>query len=300
MKLYYFEDPNGNFGDDLNPWLWSRLLPGVLDDSDREIFVGIGTLLNHRLPAQPVKHVFGSGLGYGDAPSQDGKFVFHAVRGYGTAKALNLPPEKVITDAAVLVRATEFPQSPIKRFRTGFMLTGHSISNHDWETTCAELGFHFISCHWDVDRVLFEMSQCEILLTEAMHGAIVADALRIPWLPVNCYGYVLDFKWMDWLSTMSIDYSPTRISPLYSANTTSGVSQNLKNSVKRGLKACGVWSKNWTDPTHRESTPRERERAMNELLLAARNEPFLSADSLIEAHTDRYLDLVERFKSRIG
>lgn len=300
MRLYYFADPNGNFGDDLNPWLWSRLLPGVLNDSDREIFVGIGTLLNHRLPAQPVKHVFGSGMGYGDAPRLDGTYVFHAVRGYGTAKALGLPPEKVITDAAVLVRATDFRTSPVKRFRIGFMLTGHSISNHDWETTCTELGFHYISCHWDVDRVLFEMSQCEMLLTEAMHGAIVADAMRIPWLPVNCYGYVLDFKWMDWLSTMNIDYSPTRIAPLYSTKAGAGAAQRLKNTVKRSLKTCGIWSKNWTAPPHRESTSRERELTMSELLLAVRKEPFLSADSLIEAHTNRYLDLIERFKSRNG
>jgi succinoglycan biosynthesis protein ExoV len=32
MKLFYFKDPAGNFGDDLNLWLWPKVLPGILDE----------------------------------------------------------------------------------------------------------------------------------------------------------------------------------------------------------------------------------------------------------------------------
>jgi hypothetical protein len=37
MKLYYYQDSKGvkNFGDDLNPWLWSKLIPDVLDDDEK-------------------------------------------------------------------------------------------------------------------------------------------------------------------------------------------------------------------------------------------------------------------------
>ena len=45
MKLVYYQDPKGNFGDDLNPWLWERLLPGRLDDDPSELLVGMGTIL---------------------------------------------------------------------------------------------------------------------------------------------------------------------------------------------------------------------------------------------------------------
>lgn len=43
MKLFYYE-PGNNFGDQLNPWLWQKLIPGILDNDETNTFVGIGTL----------------------------------------------------------------------------------------------------------------------------------------------------------------------------------------------------------------------------------------------------------------
>ena len=74
MKLMYYRDERGNFGDDLNPWLWERLLPGFLDDRDDVLLVVIGTILNHAIPAEPVKVVFGSGVGYGNLPILDDRW----------------------------------------------------------------------------------------------------------------------------------------------------------------------------------------------------------------------------------
>jgi succinoglycan biosynthesis protein ExoV len=74
MQLYYFKVHHGNFGDDLNPWLWPQLLPELMQGAGDELLVGIGTLLNHRLPAAPLKHVFGSGHGYGRKPVIDGQW----------------------------------------------------------------------------------------------------------------------------------------------------------------------------------------------------------------------------------
>jgi hypothetical protein len=61
MRLHYYKDPHGNFGDDLNPWLWSKLIPDLLDDDGRTLFVGIGTILRREIPRGPGKVVFGSG-----------------------------------------------------------------------------------------------------------------------------------------------------------------------------------------------------------------------------------------------
>lgn len=43
MKLYYGRVPEGNFGDDLNPYLWTKLFPNPIEQyyDDETLFVGI-------------------------------------------------------------------------------------------------------------------------------------------------------------------------------------------------------------------------------------------------------------------
>src|SRR6266545_5861186 len=103
MKLYFYQDSAGNFGDDLNAWLWPRLIPDLLGSDDGVLLVGIGTLLNNRVPAASMKLVFGSGAGYGAKPRIDGSWKILCVRGPLTADALGLPPELAVTDSAALV-----------------------------------------------------------------------------------------------------------------------------------------------------------------------------------------------------
>ncbi|MEM9807466.1 MAG: polysaccharide pyruvyl transferase family protein, partial [Cyanobacteria bacterium P01_D01_bin.56] len=80
---------------------------------------------------------------------------------------------------------------------------------------CKELGFGYIDPRWTVEQALTVMSQTEVLLTEAMHGAIVADALRIPWIPVITNDSILSFKWQDWCSTIRVEYCPAYIDRLH-------------------------------------------------------------------------------------
>ena len=37
-----------------------------------------------------------------------------------------------------------------------------------------------------------------------MHGAIVADALRVPWIPARLYGHFMEFKWRDWTESIEV------------------------------------------------------------------------------------------------
>ncbi|WP_153110276.1 polysaccharide pyruvyl transferase family protein [Propionivibrio limicola] len=296
MRLYYYKDPDGNFGDDLNPWLWPKLIGNILDDNNEEIFVGIGTLLNQRLPASPIKHIFGSGLGYGTRPTMDSHFIVHAVRGYETAKALDLDPGLVITDAAVLIRAISHPKADRKNFRHGLMPHSDSLRNFDWEDICKDTGIRYISCRWGVERVIQEISQCDVLLAEAMHGAIIADAIRVPWIPISCYGSVLDFKWRDWLSTLDIEYFPRRLPSIYAQDRNIDAYDRFKIHIKRGLKYCGIWSDRWTPPPPKHSSVAEIDRAKEALLSIADGQTFLSDERVLNSHTCRYLDLLENFK----
>lgn len=296
MKLHYFKDPLGNFGDDLNAWLWPRLIPDLLDDDPDALFVGIGTLINHRLPAAPHKHVFGSGYGYGQPPQIDERWHFHAVRGPDTARALGLPPHTAVTDAAVLVRAVDRPAAAGPRSTVGAIFTGQSLAEHDWQQVCEPLGVRFISCHWDVERVMREMLACDVLLCEAMHGAIVADALRVPWIPITCNEDILAFKWQDWLSTLSLRYEPSRVTPLHRGHESAGAAQRLKNGVKRALQRGGLWASRWQPPPPRPSGAADIERAGRELLAAAARAPYASSEALLDRHVDELLGRLQRLR----
>ena len=214
MKLFYH--PFQNFGDaPLNTWLWPRLLPGLLDEDDRVLFVGIGSLLGlRRIPVEPLKLVFGTGTGYqkGDRPL-DPRCHVYCVRGPLTAQRFGLDPALAITDGAALVRVAGPPASSA-RHRAAFMPHWQSATYFDWRRLCGDLGLHYIDPTADAEAVLRDVQASEVVLAEAMHGAIVSDALRVPWIPLRAYAHILDFKWHDWCRSVDLTYAPLRLGPL--------------------------------------------------------------------------------------
>lgn len=214
MKLLHFRGPNGerNFGDELGPWLWERLLPGAFDEDGDQLFVGIGTLLNNRLPRASRIVVFGSGVGYGDAPpARDPSWSIYCLRGPLSAQVLQVSPSLAITDPGALVQRF-FPTPDDRQVKHRFSYMPHwRYACDDWERVCESIGFGYIDPRRGVDEVLAAIRQTGVLIAEAMHGAIVADALRVPWIPVRSARAILDFKWRDWCASLGLDYAPQRI-----------------------------------------------------------------------------------------
>jgi len=298
MKLYYFRDPAGNFGDDLNPWMWPQLIPELSKrTNDADWLVGIGTLLNHRLPKTGQLHVMGSGVGYGDPMRQGTDVHFHAVRGHKSAAVLGLGADKVITDAAVLLRTMNVPPSQLARERVGVMFTGRSLHNYDWQPVCERLGYAFISCHWSVERVLDEIQRCDLLLTEAMHGAIVADTLRVPWVAITCSEEVLGFKWEDWLSTVDLPYEPTVVAPLYHLSRHLDVRGEFKQRGRQLFGRLGLIG--YDGPLPPRSSPAKVKEASSQLMQAAARRGFLSKEHLIDGHIQRFQERIVALRATL-
>jgi hypothetical protein len=291
MKLFYFRGHVPNFGDELNTWLWERLLPAdFFDDDDSELFLGIGSILEDRLPKEPRKIVMGSGYaGYTGAPDMhDGSWEVGFVRGPLTARLLGLPREKAICDGAVLLRALDLPGPAKRRHDVAFMPHFESLDRGLWERACALAGIPIIDPREEVPSVIAQLRATRMLVTEAMHGAIVADALRIPWVAALPINRAHRLKWRDWAAALDLEVGPNELVPsnmfeLYVAATKGrGSLSGRTGRISRSALFAPV------------NAVLVR-RAAAHLRRLAEIEPQLSADSRIEEVTERALETLDRF-----
>jgi len=224
MKLYYYQQINHklngvipNFGDDLNPWLWTNLIPEIFSDDGDSYFLGAGTLINDnllsRLPKAKDIIIFGTGVGYGKSiPSLDERWKIYALRGPLSAKALEVDPNLGLIDSGILIRRL-FTNNFPKRWHAAYMphVSFASQAGCSWQSICENLDILFIDPRWPLDKVMQAICETELLITEAMHGAIAAEALRTPWIPVKTSPGILSFKWQDWCQSIGIEYEPVNI-----------------------------------------------------------------------------------------
>jgi succinoglycan biosynthesis protein ExoV len=239
MKIYYYKHEFGNVGDDLNPWLWPKLMPSLftgeryhggvfVDESDIEsIFIGIGTILNSQLPIKSKKAVLGAGTGYGKSISHDNA-KYYAVRGPLTAERLGLNPKVAVTDGAALIATLDIPKVD-KKHKISLMPHHESTETGRWEIVAKVLGFNFINACNSPDYVIQEILKSELVVTEAMHGAILSDTLRVPWIPFLTTEGKHEFKWRDWCLSLNMEYRPIKLYGLWSK---SGLLPEIKNFVK--------------------------------------------------------------------
>jgi succinoglycan biosynthesis protein ExoV len=209
LRLYGWKE---NFGDALNYWLWPKLLPEIIEGDDA-LLLGIGTVLSTKVPDFPErKIVFGAGAGNDPIPRIDEKWMILGVRGPWTAGKLGLSADLVISDPALLVRS-QFHDAAAKRHQVSYMPHIISVASSDeWRHIATELEFNFIDPRDGIDDVLLQIRESETLITEAMHGAIVADAFRVPWIRVQGGDlHAPTSKWLDWTASLGIAHESHQI-----------------------------------------------------------------------------------------
>jgi succinoglycan biosynthesis protein ExoV len=276
--------PYSNFGDELNPWLWPRLLPDAFDDVADVSFFGIGSLLGtpkHDDATMRHKIIFGAGAGQADAARRepaDGRWTFYCVRGPLTARAYGLNPDLAVADPALLLTLLYKPASA----RThGVAFMPHIAQALAWENllrdACRRANVRFIDPREPVDDILDKISSSGMLLAEAMHSAIAADALRVPWIPVYTTPRTHVFKWRDWCESMALPFRPRRLLNLSNLATRFGLPRS------QGLTRLGA-------------------AALGHMLArcARRQQPFLSEESIHAKQLARLQDRVEVFRQDVA
>ena len=279
MKLFYYKDPQGvrNFGDDMNPWFWEKFLPNGFDDKEGAILVGIGTLLNdlHRELYEKTDRVvvFGSGVGYGkQPPSINDHWTIYCVRGPLSAQALGLDARVALTDPAILVNQFVLPSN--KRYK--FSYIPHAIhANSGIKQVCEDSNIHYIDPGKPIQDVFTDIADTEVILTEAMHGAIIGNALRVPWIPIVTAKIINSFKWKDWCASVGLEYNPNSMMPVWGADRNASKLGKLRNGIRLGL-------------------------ARRQLVQISRKaKPQLSSDEVVNTLTDRLLETMERLRGDV-
>jgi succinoglycan biosynthesis protein ExoV len=214
MQLAYYKAPYGNFGDDLNPWLWPQLFPQAFDDDQTTLFIGIGTILGKSIAASATRRiVFGSGVRRpSTAPKLDPSWDVRFVRGPISAVALGLDQSAVISDGAICLGLLPWPAVQ-RKHKVGFIPHYHLITDYPAISTLHP-NIRVIDPRDSVDEVIAAIRSCETLVTESLHGAILADLFRVPWARVSLYSWqtespdVSSLKWLDWGLSLGVDSFP--------------------------------------------------------------------------------------------
>lgn len=237
MKIDYWRSAHGNFGDDLNEWLWREMLPGIWDAGDGIRFIGIGTVLNRGLESDQFTVIFGSGAGYAAPPrtlKDARKCKVYGVRGPLSARAVNLEPYLALTDPAILIAALPRFQN-LARQGVAFVPHWKSVGIGTWPAICRELGIDYVDPQQDSELVIRRIGSANLVLAESMHAAIVADALRVPWISVTTTPEFLAFKWADWAASLGMTISTCPLKP-------SSLQEAMRNTLLRYSQHRGIYA----------------------------------------------------------
>jgi succinoglycan biosynthesis protein ExoV len=230
MKLYYW-DYRPNFGDRLNVWLWPTLLPGAFEHSDNTVFAGIGSILNERFPAGQKAIIFGSGVGYEQRAivvQRDWDIRF--VRGPVSAAKLGLDRALAICDPAILVKRFYSRSIPNRPFS---FMPHWTHATSTLRVLCEDAGFGYVDPANDIEKCITKITTTGVLITESLHGAIVADALGVPWIPIS-HPRAYTSKWVDYTQSVGLPYHPKVFHALWHSDT-SGALGRVKAWAKAKL-----------------------------------------------------------------
>jgi succinoglycan biosynthesis protein ExoV len=287
--LYQWRGAHRNFGDELNSLLWPRLLPDFFDQNEATRFLGIGSVLDDRHSSKIIKLVAGAGYGgYQRQVVLDETWIIHWVRGKRTARLLGLPPAIGIGDPASLVPLAGL--TPMREDRdVGFIPHFESATRGAWAEVAAKAGATLIDPRDDPVSVIAAIGKCRMVMSEALHGIIVADALRVPWIAIRPLAPIHRPKWFDWAETLDVNIVFNGLPPstaLERAHLTHLARFHLGRRVLHHQAA----------RLHGIARQRHIDRAAQALRAVAGGEPQLSRSGLLKDAQDRMMEAIDALR----
>ncbi len=297
MKLFYdqqncqqnqLSDREYTFGSSLNQWLWPQIVPELFEQNDSTVFIGTGTLINSKLPKRVTAAdrvvIFSTGVGY-EQPLRTilDNWDIYCVRGPLSARQLGLSEEKAIADGGLLI--AQLFNAETQRQGCSFMPHIYHADEADdsWQRICQQANVRYIDPRWPVERVLAAIGSSERLIAEAIHGAIAADALRVPWIPIATSSRIYSFKWQDWCDSMNLFYHPYRLPSLKSYKPWDG-----------DLRSGGMAIRHWMGATlegpvstHQYGLFADEAAIAQRLENIAKQSPVLSSTAVFERKLDQ-------------
>lgn len=223
MKIIYYNSQNGNFGDDLNKWLWPKIFsPDIFKKKNNDLaFLGIGSILSKNNPfikeanLYEKKCVFGSGVrSFNENIKFDDSWDLCFFRGPFSSYKISGNFNNYISDSAYFYALLKEYSSKVKTkkiHKTSIIPYFQSLDSFDWNSFCIENNYNLIlPTGNNIENFVHQIAASETVLCEAMHGAIMADILRVPWKRIKYRAHlyenevVSEFKWHDWLASINL------------------------------------------------------------------------------------------------
>lgn len=302
MRSVFFEGIN-NIGDELNRYIWPQLFEPQEDDIS---LMAIGTLLDRKFSAQlnTSRHilVFGTGAGYGTPPAPDERWHFYGVRGLKTCQAMGLDHRLAATDAAYTMATLDWSAIKLQAPKDVVVIPHHASLNYiDWETICSQAGLKYLPPTTSPVEFFSALANARLVIAEAMHGAILADIMRIPWISFEYGQQFLGSKWQDWLGMFDMTVVPNRAPAFYDPmlyNQDKSWLFHKNRMLKSKLARYGIGKAKWkTAMLPHATASKAGDRLIAFLQMLSTQNGYLSSATALD---NRVSDLYERFHRLAG
>ena len=158
----------------------------------------------------------------------------------------------------------------------------------NWEDLCKRAGVTFVSTKDDTKEVLKKIATAKLVIAEAMHGAIIADAYRVPWVAVKSYPFINEFKWQDWANSLKVQFDFNFLPSLHDPDYMGEVISR-KTPLPIPPKALQIMSNLFVGKRERD--------LISQLKTLATSKGFISSDEILNTRKEKLIEILSAFSS---